>query len=216
MRQITDAQWAQIQERQDGEFPKPTPGGYVGYIVGYEDVETPIKQGGGSQYLRIEWDFAEGEFKLHNRDTYDRFGNWPIFGSFLRSYKDSALPLFKGFKTCLEVSNPGYHFQTNQLDAMRGKKLGIVLGEEEKLHKASGEIRKYLYVAQVRSVKAIRDGDFKVPELKKYKPKDNAPAPAYGAPQYAQPQPYNAPQYAQPQPYNDFAELNDDDGVLPF
>jgi hypothetical protein len=215
MRQITDAQWAQIQENEGGEFPKPTPGGYVGYIVRYEDVERPVKQNGGSQYLRIEWDFAEGEFKLYNRDTYDRAGFWPGFGSFIRSYKDSALPFFKAFKTCLEVSNNGYHFRTDQLDAMRGKKLGIVLGEEE-YETNDGEIKKRLYVAQTRSVKAIRDGDFKVPELKKYKPKDNAPAPAYGAPQYAQSQPYNAPQYAQPQPYNDFAELNDDDGELPF
>lgn len=208
MRQISDSQWDSIQERPDGEFPTPAPGGYIGYIVRYEDVERPTKQGGGSQYLRIEWDFAEGEFKLYNRDTYDRANFWPGFGSFIRSYKDSALPFFKAFKTCLEVSNSGYHFRTDQLDAMRGKKLGIVLGEEEYYSK-DGELKTRLYVAQVRSVKAIRDGDFKVPALKKYKGAPPAPAPANQyAPQYAQPQPYNAP----PQQW---AEL-EDDGELPF
>lgn len=215
MRQISDSQWGSIQERQDGEFPSPAPGGYIGYIVGYEDVERPTKPGGGSQYLRIEWDFAEGEFKLYNRDTYDRANFWPGFGSFIRSYKDSALPFFKAFKTCLEVSNNGYHFRTDQLDAMRGKKLGIVLGEEEYCSK-DGELKTRLYVAQVRSVKAIRDGDFKVPALKKHKGAPPAPAPASQyAPQYAQPQPYAA----QPQAYNappqQWAEL-EDDGELPF
>lgn len=210
MRQISDSQWDSIQERQDGEFPTPTPGGYIGYIVRYEDVERPVKQGGGSEYLRIEWDFAEGEFKLYNRDTFERAKFWPGYGSFIRSYKDSALPFFKAFKTCLEVSNNGYHFRTDQLDAMRGKKLGIVLGEEE-YYSRDGELKTRLYVAQVRSVKAIRDGDFKVPALKKYKGDPPAPAPAsqYAQPYAAQPQPYNAP------PLNEFAEL-EDDGELPF
>lgn len=210
MRQISDSQWDSIQERQDGEFPKPVPGGYIGYIVRYEDVEHNPSTGKG-EYLRIEWDFAEGEFKLRNRDNFDRFGNWPGYGAFNRSYKDAQLPYFKAFKTCLEVSNNGYHFRTDQLDSMKGKKLGIVLGEEEYWNKTKQAIEVRLYVAQVRSVKAIRDGDFKVPALKKYKGDPPAPAPAsqYAQPYAAQPQPYNAP------PLNEFAEL-EDDGELPF
>jgi hypothetical protein len=68
-------------------------------------------------------------------------------------------------------------------------------------------------VAQVRSVKAIRDGDFKVPALKKYKGTQPAaaPAPQYAQPYAAQPQPYNSPL----QPPQQWAEL-EDDGELPF
>ena len=51
MRQISDNEWAQIQELQDGEFPKPVPGGYIGYIVRYEDVEH--SNTGKDQYLRL-------------------------------------------------------------------------------------------------------------------------------------------------------------------
>ena len=210
MRQITEEQWAQITENEGGEFPRPKPGGYIGFIFDYEDVEHSTT--GKDQYLRIMWEFYDGPFKGYNRDTYKRLGFLPGFATFIRSYKDSALPFFKAFKTCLETSNRNYQFRTDQLDAMKMKYIGIVLGEEE--YRANdGEIKKRLYVAQVRSVQAIQKGDYKVPELKKYKPKGNAPAPApapaYGAPQHTQPQPY-APQQM------DFSELTDDDGELPF
>lgn len=212
MRQITEEQWAQIQENEGGEFPRPAPGGYIGFIFDYEDVEHAPTPDGKDQYLRIMWEFYDGPFKGYNRDTYKRLGFLPGFATFIRSYKDSALPFFKAFKTCLETSNRNYQFRTDRLDDMKLKYIGIVLGEEE-YRANSGEIKKRLYVAQVRSVQAIQKGDYKVPELKKYKPKGNAPAPApapaYGAPQHTQPQPY-APQQM------DFAELTDDDGELPF
>lgn len=229
MRHMTEADWANIQENEGGEFPRPAPGGYIAFITDYEDVERPPAPGKKDQYLRCYWDFYDSPFKGYNRETYKRLGFWENHATFIRSYKDSALPFFKAFKTCLESSNRGYRFNTDRLEELRLKYIGIVLGEEE-YQANDGTIKKRLYVAQLRSVQAIQKGEFKVPELRKFKGAAAAPsapaapapasAPQYAQPQYAQPQPQPQPQQAQPQPYNPaqlgFAELADDDGELPF
>lgn len=155
MREIDN--WDAIQERQEGEFSRPAPGGYIARIVNVEDVED-------KEYLRIEWDFAEGEYEGDNAETYNRAGFWPI--ALFRSYKEKALGFFKAFKTSVEMSNPKYIFRTSNPQSLEGKLMGVVLGEEEYTN-SKGDVRTRLYVAQVRSVKAIRDGDFKVPELKR-------------------------------------------------
>lgn len=152
--------WDDIQENEGGEFPRPAPGGYIARIINVEDVEE-------KEYLRIEWDFAEGEYKDFNADTYNRAGFWPI--ALIRSYKPKALPFFKAFKTALEASNKGYVFRENEIDKMAGRLFGVVLGEEEYTNN-KGEVKTRLYVYQTRSGKAIRDGDYKVPELKRLKP----------------------------------------------
>ena len=66
---------------------------------------------------------------------------------------------------------------------MKGKRIGIVLGEEE-YQKRDGSVGNRLYVSAVRSVKAIQAGDFKVPPLKKLAV-SAAPAsvPTYGQPE---------------------------------
>lgn len=182
---MKNVNWDDVQE----ESRIPTPGGYIARITHVEDVEE-------KEYLRIEWDFYEGEFKGANQETFDRFGFWPT--SFIRSYKEKALRYFKGFKTSVEMSNRNFVFR-NDPQSLVGKYMGVVLGEEE-YRSNDGKIKTRLYVAQVRSGKAIRDGDFKVPELKKLESKPAA-APAYGG--------YSAPT-------SDFAMLDDDDADLPF
>ncbi len=177
--------WDNVQEAT--EFERPVPGAYIARIVSVEDNEE-------NEYLKIEYDFAEGKFKGYYAELYKAKAFWG--GNFIRSYKEKALPFFKAFKTCLEVSNRGYFFDEDHLDAMCGKMLGIVLGEEE-YQKNDGTVGKRLYVAQVRSIKSIETGDYKVPELKKLAP---ATAGDYAAAKFG----------------GGFAELNDDDGELPF
>lgn len=184
--------WDNVQEA--AEFERPVAGAYIVRIVNVEDNEE-------KEYLRLEYDFAEGNFKGYYADLYKSKGFWG--GSFIRSYKEKALPFFKQFKTCLEVSNRGYFFDEDNLSAMCGRLIGIVLGEEE-YRKNDGGIGTRLYVAQIRSVKAIETGDFKVPEPKKLAPVtagDYAVASGFAAPQYGG---------------TGFAELSDDDGELPF
>lgn len=160
MRQIDN--WDEIQET--GEFERPAPGGYIARIVTVEDDEE-------KEYLRIEWDFEEGRYKGDNAATYNRAGFWPIV--LIRSYKEKALGFFKAFKTSVELSNPRYVFDTRNVHTLEGKLMGIVLGEEEYLKK-DGTIGTRSYVYQVRTVDAIKKGDFKIPELKRL---ENRPAP---------------------------------------
>lgn len=175
--------WDAIQEA--GKFDNPTPGAYIAVIREVEDVEE-------KEYLSIRWDFAEGEYKGANQDTFDRAGFWPTV--LIRSYKETALRFFKAFKTSVEASNKGYVFDDRKIHGLVGKYMGVVLGEEEYV-KNNGKTGNRLYVAQVWSVKAIRDGDFKVPELKRL----------------------DKPAAQQPNYNVGFAPVrDDDDGDLPF
>ncbi len=173
--------WNVIQEA--GDIERPAPGAYIAVIRSVEDKED-------KEYLLIRWDFAEGAYKGANQDTFDRAGFWP--SELRRSYKQKALGFFKAFKTSVEMSNRGYVFDDRNVQGLVGKYMGVVLGEEE-YRKNNGSIGTRLYVDQVRSIKAIQDGAFQVPEKKTLQP---APAshPAYTG----------------------FKETNDDDGDMPF
>ena len=122
-----------------------------------------------------------------------------------RSYKDNALGFFKAFLTALEESNPGYRFDSRNINGLVGKRMGVVLGEEE-YQKRNGEIGERPYVYQVRSLAAIQSGDFKVPELKclDAKKPSGGSAPAFPPPP------------AQSYGRSDFSYMDEDDGELPF
>lgn len=148
---MNNINWNEVPD----EVARPVPGGYIAKITRVEDITD-------KEYLLIEWDFYEGEFKGANKETCDSLGFWPIV--MRRSYKQTALRFFKGFKTCVEMSNKNYTFQ-NDPKTLEGKFVGVVLGEEEYMSN-KGTVKTRLYVAEVRTGKAIREGDFKVPELK--------------------------------------------------
>jgi len=152
---MKDLNLANVQEAQ--EYERPVPGGYICGITSVEDVAD-------KQYLKIEYDFAEGKFKNYYRELYEAKSFWG--GSFIKSYKEKALPFFKGFITAVENSNKGFTFNNDET-ALKRKMVGLVLGEEEYFAK-DGTIKTRLYVDQVRSVDAIKKGDFEIPELKKF------------------------------------------------
>lgn len=179
---MKNVNWNDVQD----DIRKPVPGGYAAKITEVVDNED-------KEYLLIRWEFAEGEFKGVNQETFDAFGFWPM--AFVKSYKEKALRFFKGFKTAVEESNRNYTFK-NDPHSLVGKFMGVVLGEEEYLAK-DGSKKTRLYVAEVRSGKAIRDNDFKIPDLK------NLPASA------------SATSYATPAAA-DYSVLTDDDAELPF
>lgn len=164
---MKNVNWDTIQD----EIRRPVPGGYAAKITRVEDDED-------REFLKIEWEFADGDFKGSNQETKNAFGFWPY--AFIRSYKDTALRFFKGFKTAVENSNPGFVFN-NDPQSLVGKFIGVVLAEEEYVSK-TGEVKTRLYVAEQRSGKAIREGDFKIPEMKRLDPGklNNYAAPTQG------------------------------------
>ena len=145
-----------------GDFAKPTAGGYVCKIVNVVDM--PLNDEGKGDYLRIEFDIAEGEFKGYYREQFVKWGGTWI-ASFIRSYKEKALGMFKHFTNCVEESNARYLWDWNEA-GLRGKLIGLVLGEEEYIN-ASGETKVKLAVKEIKNIEDIRKGNFKIPNLKK-------------------------------------------------
>lgn len=149
-------------QASSGDFARPTTGGYICKIMDVEDV--PMNEQGKGDYLRIEYDIADGEFKGYYKEQFDRWGgNWNA--SFIRSYKEKALGMLKHFTNCIEQSNAGYAWDWNE-KGLVGKFVGLVLGEEE-YKNANGDIRTKLVVVQIKTVEEIKNGDFKVPAPKK-------------------------------------------------
>lgn len=147
----------------NGKFAKPQPCGYVCKIVNVEDVPMDANTGKGN-YLRIEYDIADGEFAGYYKKQYDNWGgNW--MASFIRSYKEKAIGMFKHFTNCVEDSNPNYSWDWNE-SGLIGKYIGLVLGEEEYIN-SSGEKKTKLAVKDIKTVADIKASNFKVPVLKK-------------------------------------------------
>ena len=132
-----------------------------GYVCRIEDVQDkPDKE-----YLYIEFDVAEGEYKGYYSQLAYSFGFWG--GRFYRSYKDKALGMFKSFILSVEGSNPGYTFNNDE-STLIGKLVGIVLQEEEYIGN-DGNKKTRLVVNKTKTVDQIREGKYRVPELKKLK-----------------------------------------------
>lgn len=74
--------WDTVQD----EIRRPAPGGYAARITKVDDMTD-------KKYLYIEWEFADGDFKGCNQETFDVFGFWPM--PIRKSYKPTALRFFK-------------------------------------------------------------------------------------------------------------------------
>lgn len=151
--------WNDVQEATERrDLPI---GGYVAGIC--KATDEPAKE-----RLNIEWEVAEGEFKGYWREQTASLvergklnpGEWAWGGKTIKSYKEKALPFFKGFITAVEQSNPGYKFNNDE-KTLRGKLVGVVLREEEYMGN-DGNIKTKLVVDRFTSVDKIRSGDYEV------------------------------------------------------
>jgi hypothetical protein len=146
-----------------GEFNRPSANGYIIEIIGVKDVPLDEATQKGD-YLKIDYDIAAGEFKGYYTEQNEKFGGeW--FASFIRSYKEKALGMFKHFTNCVEDSNAGYTWNWDE-KSLVGKLVGVVMQEEEYIKK-DGSIGTRLKVKDIKTVEQIRKGDFKIPPVKK-------------------------------------------------
>lgn len=81
--------------------------GAGGYICKYTKVEDVADK----NYLYMEYDIAEGNFANYYKSLEESFGFWG--GRCIRSYKETALPMFKRMCSAVTASNPGYLFDGN-------------------------------------------------------------------------------------------------------
>lgn len=137
------------------EYKRPTAGGYVCRITKATDVPE-------REYLAIEFDVVEGEFKNYGKDTLERAG-WTPF-KFNRSYNSKSVGFFKAFIEAVEGTNNGYNWDWNE-QALVGKGVGIVLREEQ-YRKNDGSIGMRLSPAVFKTATDIRCGKFTVPDPK--------------------------------------------------
>ncbi len=157
-----------------GEFNRPTAGGYCIEILAVKDVPMNEQTGKGD-YLKINYDICHGEFAGYYTKQNEKFGgDWRA--NFIRSYKESALGMFKHFTNCVEESNTGYKWDWNE-KGLEHKYLGVVLGEEE-YRKNNGEIGVKLVVKDIKTTEQILKGEFKVPAIKKLAETATTPASA--------------------------------------
>ena len=149
---------ANVKEASDGN--KLPPGGYVCKYTKVEDVPE-------QEYLSMEFDIAEGEHKGHYKELEKERGFWG--GRAIRSYKEKAKPFFKRMCSAVAKSNPGFVFDAGEQNAdektLVGKLVGLVLAEEEYIGN-DGNLKTRLYVHKECDVKEIREGKFKIPNLK--------------------------------------------------
>lgn len=159
--------------KSEANFTALQPGGYILKITDAADDES-------KEYFKLIWDIAEGPEKDRYADEWGKDHPWAH--NLIRSYKESAQQMFKGFITSLEQSNNVKLAEKVKKGTLSPKDLiglqfGAVLGYveyEDKNAEERGEdpIKIKIDVRFVRSVDAIRQGKFTIPDVKKLKRKD--------------------------------------------
>ena len=154
------------------EFKRMTAGGYIvriqavrtkGFDYGRE-IDFPEEK----MYVKLIYDIDEGEFAGKFSDEYwaDDSKDWGH--QIYLSWKN--MNAFKGNIQAIEESNPGFDamaaFTADKWALFIGKTVGIVLGEEEYMGN-DGTVKTRFTFPRLKSVQDIRDGRFRVPQLKK-------------------------------------------------
>ena len=146
-----------------GDAQRLTVGGKICIIVNaYETTTKKTNQ----PMLALEFDIAEGEEKGYYDAAQKQYG-----GDWRGVYRQGTLdkdgncsPFFKGMISSIEESNDRYKFDFNE-KTLIGKKFGGVFGEEE-YEGRDFSIKTSIKLMQIRSVDAIRKGNFKIPAKK--------------------------------------------------
>lgn len=149
-----------VQEASD--FTRPAPGAYVCAITSAEDV--PEKE-----YLMIGYDIIEGEHKGYYTKLREDHPDWSNIGIMYKSYKSTALGMFKRFCSAVSKSNGKYVFDGDKNadeKTLVKKKIGLVFQEEE-YYGNDGEKRTRLKVLKECPVDEVPNQ--KIPALKTIK-----------------------------------------------
>lgn len=146
-----------------GDYQRMGAGGYICTIqaVRTDAVDT-------RQYVKLIFDIADGPLAGKFSDDYWAGEDKDWGHQFYLSWKNWGA--LKNALTCLDESNPGFDseaaFEADNWTLFIGKKLGLVFGEEEYLAN-DGTVKTRLGFGRIKSIQDIRDGRYKVPELKK-------------------------------------------------
>ena len=158
--------WDSIKEA-GGDFPRLVPGGYVIVIKKVTDNEK-------DQFLEIEYDVVEGEYKSIALNTYERFGNWNY--KFRVYYREKSLPFFKHFISSVEKTNPNFTFDFGNVNCLVNRGLGVVIGIRQ-YYGNDGTIKNALEVQDYCTANDVREDTLpSTPKIRE--PKNPAPVAA--------------------------------------
>ena len=158
-------------EASGGDFEKLPPGGYVCTIKKVINNEP-------KSYLQIVFDIREGEYMDFFNTDWGKDNEWAH--TCYHSYSEKAYGLFKGFLKAVDESNNTDFMEqaVGNWDEQRliGKAIGYIIGEEE-YESNKGDIRTSLKVRRTVPINVIREGKYKMPELKKLATKSDTTEP---------------------------------------
>lgn len=162
--------WENINE--NGASRKLPMGGYVAIIRKVED-DTE------KQFLKIDYDIAEGTYKGIAVDAYEAWGTWNH--SFRIYYTEKALWRLKKFISRVEATNPNFTFDWGNVNCLVNKGIGLVIGIRQYYSTKDGSLREALDVQDFCTATEVREG--KLPnEPKVVAPKTPAPVVPAAAP----------------------------------
>lgn len=164
--------WENI--KATGNYESLPAGGYICCIKAVK--EGPNKSGIGS-HLEIMFEVSEGEYKgfferdYRSQNREDKFWSGVIY----QNVPDETSPkyeqqagFFKRFIANVEESNPGYHWNWDE-KTLVGRMIGVIFGEREK-QSQRGTVYTVTSADSVVSIKTVRSGNYKIPELRKLAP----------------------------------------------
>lgn len=125
-----------IKAKAEGEFKNITPGAYACIITEVTDNEN-------KEYLDALFDIQVGEFEGYY--SSDFYKDKPWAHHMILSYKEKALPIFKGRMEAITECNTGFDavaaLDAGQYKMLEGKVIGIVFREEEYFDKKTSEFK---------------------------------------------------------------------------
>ena len=137
-----------------------TEGGHICRIQGAREETSRA----GAQMLVIAFEIAEGsELDGYYRDRhefltrYNAEAKWPgVFRSVLTTKDGLTNPYFKGLVSAIEESNPGFAFDFQHPEILKGRMVGFNFGVREyiKGDNTIGSIVEPFYAVSVQTVKA--------------------------------------------------------------
>lgn len=146
-----------------GEYQTLEPGGYICRIM---KAEAGLSKS-GKVMLIISYDIAEGDKKDYFKNQYQSNTNdnkkWK--GMYWQLTEGASTKYFKGMIKAIEDSNPGFKFNFDE-NELKGKMFGGIFGKEEFYNEAKGEYQFSTKLMWIRSVDAIKNGNFKIPNDK--------------------------------------------------
>lgn len=125
-----------IKAQTEGDFKNITPGAYACIITEVTDNEN-------KEYLDALFDIQVGEFEGYY--SSDFYKDKPWAHHMILSYKEKALPIFKGRMETIAKCNTGFDavaaLDAGQYKMLEGKVVGIVFREEEYFDKKTSEFK---------------------------------------------------------------------------